>query len=564
MPARLRVLLPAAAAAAVLAVASADTFSARAWRGSGGFPEANDAGLAAKSSVALTFSGGGARAYVCTLGYLAGLQDVGLLDSARYIGGISGGSWGTSVFSFQQRTSDVDTFLGPVMQPADMSLESLEEVDEDCGRGWITEDLATIALQAYKNGTVDTLAQMWQYGVQAVYMDRAGVAGDKYFTWSEDTLNDILNRNPGLSADDFVLPAPYVGALPLLGTTLYGPAANSPYLATPHNFTLVEMTPYAVGMWASNDVEYTSESAGASTTHVGGFVEPFAAGGSTPPASGLASGEADGLVDVPVPEVPLSVGLTAGASSFFIGAFVEDFPEPASDDLGMHETLWSPDLAAPVAEDMLWSDGGCLANLNILSFMQRGVEEILAFADFGTPLQPTGSWDPYTDDFTGSEMDASIPGFFGVIPTNRSIISQGSFDLTQNQVFPTEEFAPLVRRMQDAQAAGRGIVVRSELETVANDWWGIAAGQRVNVTWVYLSRDFGWEAQLSSEMYDLVVPADGADDPSVTVQGGPFHGFPHYLTSAAHMSVERANILADLCGWVVQQNIDLFRQAMQQ
>jgi hypothetical protein len=130
-------------------------------------------------------------------------------------------------------------------------------------------------------------------------------------------------------------------------------------------------------------------------------------------------------------------------------------------------------------------------------------------------------------------------------------------------VFAQEDYAPLITAMQAAQAKGKGIVVTQVLQTVENTWWGIPANRTVEVTWVYMSRLFEWEARLSPEMQALVVPPGAAAlDASETIQDGPFRKFPHYPTSGGGVSPERANLLADLTGWTVRQNKEVFERML--
>eukprot|EP01047_Picozoa_sp_COSAG01_P044772 COSAG01_NODE_4075_length_5381_cov_2.647103_7_plen_188_part_00 len=63
--------------------------------GGGFFPELRDPSVSARPNAGLAFSGGGLRSYVASLGYLRALIEAGLLPHARYIGGVSGGSWAT-------------------------------------------------------------------------------------------------------------------------------------------------------------------------------------------------------------------------------------------------------------------------------------------------------------------------------------------------------------------------------------------------------------------------------------------------------------------------------------
>ena len=112
--------------------------------------------------------------------------------------------------------------------------------------------------------------------------------------------------------------------------------------------------------------------------------------------------------------------------------------------------------------------------------------------------------------------------------------------------------------LQQKLIEGKGAIATMNLTTIANDWWGIDAGQVFEVTFIYLSRLSAWESQLSPIMQKLVVPKD-SDDLTNTVNHGPFRNFPHYETLGGMIDYERANLLADMTGWLVQENADIFR-----
>ena len=101
----------------------------------------------------------------------------------------------------------------------------------------------------------------------------------------------------------------------------------------------------------------------------------------------------------------------------------------------------------------------------------------------------------------------------------------------------------------------------------------IQAGHRVSVMWVYLSRVKNWEELISdADLYDLLVPETTDEelafnrygfDPSALTESIEFDRFPHYPTvGAIQLTAEKANILADLSGWVVATNAELFRAAL--
>jgi hypothetical protein len=88
--------------------------SAEAWRPPASFPGFvfpeqmdSDAGgrgmLAGRYKSAVCFSGGGLRSFIASIGYLAALEDLGLMDEIGYTTGVSGGSWATVLYSYYKR-----------------------------------------------------------------------------------------------------------------------------------------------------------------------------------------------------------------------------------------------------------------------------------------------------------------------------------------------------------------------------------------------------------------------------------------------------------------------------
>lgn len=116
-------------------------FNSKAWQSIGTtytFPEQEYEDINSKPNVAITFSGGGDRAFTSTIGFLAAFHELGFTERVKYIGGSSGGSWATAVYSYYQR-DDIDdtTMLGPVIFPEDIVYEELPIIDENCVRRYV-------------------------------------------------------------------------------------------------------------------------------------------------------------------------------------------------------------------------------------------------------------------------------------------------------------------------------------------------------------------------------------------------------------------------------------------
>lgn len=89
-------------------VTSTETINFKAWQSSNAYPEPNDypelheESVLSRPNTAIAFTGGGSRSFLASIGYLAGLTELGLIPNIRYISGISGGSWATLTYTYSQ------------------------------------------------------------------------------------------------------------------------------------------------------------------------------------------------------------------------------------------------------------------------------------------------------------------------------------------------------------------------------------------------------------------------------------------------------------------------------
>lgn len=551
---------------AVVTKALAD-FSARAWQSAKEYPEPSDFPeiplLKDRPNTGIAFTGGGSRAYTAAMGYLAGLHKLDLLKNVRYVGGISGGAWATSTFSYVQNVEDDDIFLGEILQPENFSLENLKKMDDRCARRLANTDLTTLGLKAWHRGEVDSVAGAWAYGVTKAYLESVGAPPGQYFSWNDKTVAEIIARNPQLSATNFTtvkMNRPY----PIIGTALVGPADGAPYTSKNQNYTLLEITPLYIGQMRTLDVDYAYTRGLHHTRRVGGVVEPFAwSNKGSAPSRGLLARQTSALLTVPEPTKAMDVGTSAAASSYAPGSFVEAFhPKDLANVLGMHFDYWSPADPLPVAKDTLFTDGGAYENIVLISYLQRRVERIVLFFIDHTPLLPADKYNPAVDTYNGDQLSDSLTCFFGVLPEPMTKFENRSFEYEMNQVFDRKDYPMVISALQAAQATGKGIFATFNLTTIENRWWGIPAGITTEITFSYLGRLPAWEAKLPHTMKPLFVPWTNAEDPSNDIDHGPFRKFPHYATTGGEINSERANALADLTGWSVLENADLFHRML--
>lgn len=513
-----------------------------------------------RPSTGVAFSGGGSRGYVAALAQLGALRALGLSQHIRYCTAISGGGWAASVHTYYQPgapgapADDDELFGGAARPPGELDAAALAEVPPRAARGFVASaslfDEAVRELQAGRPAE-----EAWRTALWRVVLRPAGIPESGPFTWSKATAADIAGRNKaaGVEQDSLLTPAapgrPYL----ILGITALGPLALLPHRPLRlRAYTLLEATPLYCGHPRTLHVRYSSSIPGVRAARasqlIGGLLETFAFGGAEPPARGL-GGAAAGTLAVPVSGQRFSLAAAAAASSYAPGGlFATQLPSKRlGRHLGVALPYWAPSQATPRATEFLYADGGCVMNPALISLLQRRVRRIVAFCNFQTRLKPRAEWDPYTRAPTPADISEEVPSFFGMA------LDSAAWCFARNAVFAQADFAPVVAALQDAAAAGRGAVATVEMETVANAWWGIPAGQRVTVTWCYLAAAPEWAAQLPPATAARL--ADSKDS-----QFGPT--FPHFGTMDLALAPPQVNLLHEMCSWVVTENAAAFRAAL--
>lgn len=553
---------------ALASYAEAVSFDVKSWQSTSSgfsFPEENLPEVQSSASVGITFSGGGDRAFLSSIGYLAGMHELGLLDDVKYIVGVSGGAWATAVYSYFQHDDISDaTMLGKVVMPEDIVQEDLQVMDPNCVRSYTNSD--------YKTKDLGPSYEDYKRGVDYIYLDPSGVKKGTPFSYNADTVADIKSRNPELQNQDFntvrgrsstisgIDKRPY----PIISTTLMSPYSLLPTMPANREWDLLEFTPMGTGIAYSEEVTYTDIDGDKTVTvPKGGYVEPFAFGMDAP-REGLAADVSHGRLHIA--ETSSTHGdLLEGAasSSWAVGASLATLGSDSMKDLNGYVPYWSPSTSNPQdhAQTFGFADGAGVSNTNIISLLQRKVHRIVAVVSTSTPLQSSENWDPAVGDLSKKDIDFTVPAWFGHIATDLNDIDVASFDLENSHVFPESDFVPFVKGLQEAQMRGKGNIYVHRHRTVANPKFGIEAGQEVEMVWIYHGRCFEWESRLSDDMYDKVTPRFNKDDPA-KLPSGDFEDFPHYSTGVNGRNFEQANLLSDLTGWIIHENYEMMDNFM--
>ncbi len=522
-----------------------DTLKARVWVSgeTPSYPEASTALVDRTGNTGICLSGGGTRAMAAGIGQLRGLRALGLLDRVRYISAVSGGTWVSGPLLFSRDPED--TLLGPVEEPGSLTLKSLDVLPYGSLGHLATRSLKS-RLWTYYHEVDDS--RLWIDAVGDQFLTPLGLfdrSDTAYYALDDAAVADVQRRNPGLG-HRFVTPRPN-RPFWIANGCIIGPKSLTPLKR--ESPVAIEFTPMYSGSPRRMDVTfYDQKGKGSKLTVGGGYVEPFAFGGAAPQSVGQG-----GVVELPAPQHRWCLADSIGVSSSAFAGYAElDHLIDALDVLAPQSPLWPmpPEKAQPFA----LGDGGILENYGIIPLILRGVERIVVFVNTGTRLEPTFDENRPTQ---WKGIDDYLPALFGY-----RVVDTGTA-LQNNHVFEQGQLHALVDTLKAARVAGQGIIARSKLTTVANDWWGVAAGQTVDVIWVYNDRVTAWEQQLHREVHDAVRKGN-----SDVFFHGPLELFPNYKTAGENtldiveLTNVQVNALANLTCWTVMHNRDLFTDAL--
>jgi len=516
-----------------------------------------------KQNVGVAFSGGGSRSFVATVGYLRALLDLGLLEKIRYISSVSGGSWATAAFVFNDDSVPMESFLGKPTKPEDITLKGAKSIPYNSARGFpVRTNLITILVEELLLEKVDP-TDVWVSAIHKTFLAPAGIRRDALMAWTREQVAETMSRNPDLlDRLSFVLPcggrpACHDRPFPIMNTAMLGPVDAAPFGMLARHYVMMQMTPLYIGFPVAQTVHYTSSAPTVPNLeiHLGGLVEPAGFGSLTDAEfCGLQKCSNATTVSIPLAEFPFSLANASAASSWAPGAVVAEQPllQPL-DNVLLSAPYYSP-LDGGASRDVFLGDGANMENQGVITLLQRGLPRIVVFVNSQVPMRSRSEYHPYLRLPNAKDIDYSVACLFGV----QSIIPPIGEDFTHDQVFHYTDFARVVSAMQRTQAKGRGIVTTVKLKTVHNKWWGIKAGHEVRLTMVYMSRAYEWEAKLQPNVAAQVAPQRGLQLPTALPSNGTFKDFPHPSITNLHLTHSMANMLSDLAWWVVVNNEKVF------
>eukprot|EP01063_Lacrimia_lanifica_P021802 TRINITY_DN2937_c0_g2_i9.p1 TRINITY_DN2937_c0_g2~~TRINITY_DN2937_c0_g2_i9.p1 ORF type:complete len:794 (+),score=204.80 TRINITY_DN2937_c0_g2_i9:778-3159(+) len=224
----------------------------------GYFPEREDGAFWDRTTdAAVCLSGGGTRAYSCSVGVFRALERAKAMHKVRYVCGNSGGNWAMAAYLYSPRVrvgadgvsadeEDVAKMLGATtFVPRGITMESVTETSA------MLE--AVRPERGYLGKLVAAAASLGYQGYPKLVCDRflekcAGVKTNNTPAWSEAQIDDVVQRNPHAKREWFTPQRPNT-PYALSTLAVYGPTQFIPFNKEKlHDFTAVhEAGPLGVG-----------------------------------------------------------------------------------------------------------------------------------------------------------------------------------------------------------------------------------------------------------------------------------------------------------------------------
>ncbi len=405
------------------------------------------------------------------------------------------------------------------------------------------------------------------------------------FSWSEAIRqSDIVGPNPSLEneacflvasqADPNRTPRPYlICNMSMFVTDSEGKSAIAPVQATPFFTGIVGQPPAtdangkavggggvtsfafnsALSSVSSPDVEVEqsrqwslTDGAGTSSAAFAGVLQKISDASATDESEFMPPAQVKELEDsaaVEAIEGSIQDSMTRAAG---IASFVPSY------------TYWPvlDAVADPNAKNTEFGDGGLLENTGIGSMLSyTDIDSIIAFvnAPSGIAAGNKGVIDSSGNEIPGTAIvvDEQVPVLFGYQPYDDSkgyvLFSAGGGEdnpMRNAQVFPSEGFADLLKLWwkNSGNEASPGsntspAIATQSLQTVKNDWFGIAPGRTVTVVWYYLNEVKSWENLLQPDVQEIVESTKN---------------FPNYSTfTQISINSTEVNLLSSLTAWSV-------------
>ncbi|MEL6537743.1 MAG: hypothetical protein AAFQ98_20140 [Bacteroidota bacterium] len=520
------------------------------------FPEQSDSvfgygPVKERPSTGICFSGGGTVSAALIAGYLQGLEELGLTDQLGYISGVSGGSWGSTPYTFLPEKLSDEEFLGPKHEPSEL-------------RGWrlrwrkrgslvraVTK--AQIANKTVLNAIFRNEA--FSRAVGEIFLRPFGIDSPpklgkqkRYFASTPEVLNDILTRNTLLEKGDFVLMRKDRPFLIINGVVYVPKGEEESKQGGDFHELPFEFTP----LYCGSSVRYPFP--GKDGQIIGGsYIESMGFDAE------LESVEDEAIVRVKS-ETPFSICDPMGTSGAVVAKLLVEYKS------GLKLLFPQYRYSNPIhpeggTKTYEFGDAGLLENLGIIPLLVRQVKSIVLFSTAPFDIHhPTLKVDisERAERLFGFNQIAALFGapVYDLDPRSETYLKRIK-DPRPLQVFPEEDFASVEKALQDSKKSGGPVSFSGTLRVLENGFLGVKGGWECQVMFLCVDKCTRWEEQLPRALKRRIGRL------GFTLRTFPiirvFVQNPPYVIQ---LTRTQANLLGNLGYWMVKEKAAILRKMM--
>jgi hypothetical protein len=481
----------------------------------------------------IAFSGGGSRAYSCSMGMSRALTRSSLLDGADYVSTNSGGGWfyGTYTFARGTRGLSADTLLGQSRAPQDITLANLSSDNnyyEYMGQRVTNIPNINIVIESIASRG-QSIHDAWPKIIGLTFLEPYGIDKNVPVAADEAHAARIYEQNPELG-----MPIVPLQGGPFFITTS---TAFEPKLKAAKVYPVVNMTPMYSGVI----------SVGLGASGLGGrWIETFAEGCDAPDpsintipkrarscddATATTTNQDSNAVMLEGVSIAHNAIVTLrdvlGASSAAHGA-VPLTPQATLP----HYRAWSPE-SPGFNTEVSYSDGATVDDLGVAALLARGVTHIISLNSLEFEID--SECQPF-----------NLMSLFGVLPDECWLYG---LTLARNaaQVFERDAWPGVHAQLLRTKLEGGPTYARAKLRVKKNAMMGVEGGYDADILFIIVQRSPRFFAQLPAEVVAELGPS------------GAFKNFPYIpvvfanLGGISEYTLAQANLLASYTDWLVSQ-----------
>lgn len=551
-------------------------------------------------NVAICISGGGSVSMMSTLGQLRALKQMGVLNKARCISTVSGGSWATVLFTYLPTDIKDDDFLGTyVPNPGDLRMDDsngkennlctigdhyMGKVVSAPGIAW--DVMARKALELYARPEFPN-HKIWNFLIAKNILEPFGLGGveepligtptikESWFAHDETHKKAIVNDNHDLdkiqcftyctdTKDVKHIKRPYH----LCNTTMFV-APNDPY--EENVVASVQSTAIGTGIFASGVGTPGTKSDLSLQEAGGGLVSSYA-------FNSQLNSVSDKNIEVSVKRQDLFslADITANSSAFYATMFE-----------GLHSidpkyNYWAVEDADPSKEAVLtpFADGGAIEDNGLLNALAYDdIDKAVIFVNALKSMNLDG--DTVAADYSNVIVDTWIPTYFGYTPyqmgkkakdrglsngyhkfadLNAKALDSELRYLSRNQIFDSSLFEDFLKTIwTNSNGYNEPSVFHKKMTVQDNKWFGIN-GREVEILLVhygpYTPFIMGLDESVRTNQKIKDYLENNAKKLDLTNENPVHSMFPNYVIFETHMPSYMLNLLAHFTCHVAMTQAD--------